>query len=118
MSKQSLSFCHFVKYVLTSEWANLTPEQEKYLIQMRGPHDIFQFIVRDLAFVTNISNAAILYDDTFGKSPLPVTSFNCLFSHDPPLQEPAAQHAREAPHQQAGPRLERPQGADPEDAGP
>ena len=44
---------------------DLSAEQEKYLIRMRGPDDIFQFIVRDLASVTNISNAAILYDDTF-----------------------------------------------------
>ena len=44
---------------------DLSGEQEKYLIRMRGPDDIFQFIVRDLASVTNISNAAILYDDTF-----------------------------------------------------
>jgi len=47
------------------EWMDLSGEQEKYLIRMRGPDDIFQFIVRDLASVTNISNAAILYDDTF-----------------------------------------------------
>ena len=32
---------------------------------MRGPHDMFQYIVRDLVTVTNVTNAAILYDDTF-----------------------------------------------------
>ena len=49
------------------EWAELTDEQQKYLVQVRSPGDTFQYIVRDLAFVTNISNAAILFDDTFGK---------------------------------------------------
>jgi len=48
-----------------NEWMELTPEQEKYLIQVRGPHDLFQFIIRDLAFATNITNAAVLFDDDF-----------------------------------------------------
>jgi len=48
-----------------NEWAELTDGQQKYLVQVRSPGDTFQFIVRDLAFVTNISNAAILFDDTF-----------------------------------------------------
>ena len=49
------------------EWNSLTESQEKYLIQVRSPTDLFQFIVRDLARHTNITNAAILYDDSFGK---------------------------------------------------
>ena len=48
-----------------SEWGKLTREQAKYLVQVRGPHDMFQYIVRDLATVSNITNAAILYDDSF-----------------------------------------------------
>lgn len=47
------------------EWSNLTPEQAKYLVHVRGPHDMFQYIVRDLATLSNITNAAILYDDSF-----------------------------------------------------
>ena len=43
----------------------MTPEQAEYLVQVRGPHDMFQYIVRDLVTLTNVSNAAILYDDTF-----------------------------------------------------
>lgn len=35
------------------------------MIQVRGPHDMFQYIVRDLVTVTNVSNAAILFDDSF-----------------------------------------------------
>ena len=55
--------------IIEREWINLTPEQRKYLVQIRGPHDMYQFIVRHLATVANISTAAILYDETFGKSP-------------------------------------------------
>ena len=55
--------------IIEREWINLTPEQRKYLVQIRGPHDMYQFIVRHLATVANISTAAVLYDETFGKSP-------------------------------------------------
>ena len=53
--------------IIEREWINLTPEQRKYLVQIRGPHDMYQFIVRHLAAVANISTAAVLYDETFGK---------------------------------------------------
>ena len=43
----------------------MTLEQAEYLVQVRGPHDMFQYIVRDLVTLTNVSNAAIFYDDTF-----------------------------------------------------
>ena len=39
--------------------------QEEYLVQVKSPHEMFQNLIRDLANVTNISNAGILYDDTF-----------------------------------------------------
>ena len=35
------------------------------MVHVRGPHDMFQYIVRDLATLSNITNAAILYDDSF-----------------------------------------------------
>ena len=50
-----------------TEWESLTESQEKYLIQVRSPSDMFQYIIRDLALHTNISNAVILFDDSFGK---------------------------------------------------
>ena len=53
--------------IIEREWINLTPEQRKYLVQIRGPHDMYQFIVSNLATVANISTAAVLYDETFGK---------------------------------------------------
>ena len=50
------------------EWHNLSPEEEKYLIQVRSPTDMFQFVARDLAAATKMPSAVILYDDTFGKT--------------------------------------------------
>ena len=47
------------------EWSNISPEQAEYLVQVRGPHDMFQYIVRDLVTATNVSNAAILFDESF-----------------------------------------------------
>ena len=48
-----------------SEWEELSSEQEEYLVQLRGPHDMFQYILRDLVTTFNVSTAAILFDDTF-----------------------------------------------------
>ena len=50
-----------------TEWESLTESQEKYLIQVRSPSDMFQYIIRDLVKHTHISNAVILFDDSFGK---------------------------------------------------
>ena len=49
------------------EWAGLSKQQSHYLVQVRGPHDLYQHIMWDLAHSTHLSNAAILYDETFGK---------------------------------------------------
>ena len=48
-----------------SEWEELSSEQAEYLVQVRGPHDMFQYIVRDLITTFNVTTAAILFDDTF-----------------------------------------------------
>ena len=47
------------------EWSALTVEQEKYLVQVRSPSEMFPYIIRDLASLTNITNAAILFDESF-----------------------------------------------------
>ena len=49
-----------------TEWDSLTAEQQKYLIQVRSPTDMYQYIVKDLAVVTNITNAVVIFDDSFG----------------------------------------------------
>ena len=49
------------------EWERLSEQQSRYLVQVRGPHDLYLHVIRDLATSTRITNAAILYDETFGK---------------------------------------------------
>ena len=39
----------------------------RYLVQVRGPHDLYQHVMWDLTHSTNLSTAAILYDETFSK---------------------------------------------------
>ena len=43
------------------EWAGLSEQQSRYLVQVRGPHDLYQHIMWDLAHSTSLSTAAILY---------------------------------------------------------
>ena len=47
------------------EWSELTAEQQKYLIQVRPPTDMFPFIIKDLVNLTKTTSAAILYDESF-----------------------------------------------------
>ncbi|XP_063876417.1 ionotropic receptor 25a-like isoform X2 [Scylla paramamosain] len=47
------------------EWRDLTEEEEKYLVQAMPPGDILVMAVRDIVETQNITNAAIIYDDTF-----------------------------------------------------
>ena len=49
------------------EWRNLLPMQEKYLIQIRPPGDVKPDAFREMVLMQNATNAAILFDDTFGK---------------------------------------------------
>ena len=53
-------------YILCRHWKDLTAEMEKYLIRMRSPADLFPFLVNDLSEKLNITDAAILYDKSFG----------------------------------------------------
>ena len=49
------------------EWRDLDAMQEKYLIQIRPPGDVMPDAFREMVLKQNITNAAILFDDTFGK---------------------------------------------------
>ena len=51
----------------TRTWSDLSAAQEGFLVQVRSPADILPNIIRNLATLTNINTAAVLYDDTFGK---------------------------------------------------
>ena len=48
-------------------WEGLSTAQQGYLVQLRSPADIFPNIVADLAKITDMNNAAVIYDDAFSK---------------------------------------------------
>ncbi|XP_047486549.1 ionotropic receptor 25a-like isoform X2 [Penaeus chinensis] len=47
------------------EWRDLTPDEENYLVQLMPPGDIIVQAIRDIVRTQNISNAGIIYDETF-----------------------------------------------------
>ncbi|XP_071516701.1 ionotropic receptor 25a isoform X2 [Panulirus ornatus] len=47
------------------EWRDLTEEEEKFLVQLMPPGDIIVQAIRDIVRTQNITNAGIIYDDTF-----------------------------------------------------
>ncbi|XP_008183092.2 ionotropic receptor 25a [Acyrthosiphon pisum] len=47
------------------QWRNLDGEQQKYLIQISPPADLIPEIVRSIVVAQNITNAGIMFDDTF-----------------------------------------------------
>lgn len=49
------------------QWRNIDDEQQKYLIQIMPPNDLIPEVIRTIIINQNISNAAILYDESFGK---------------------------------------------------
>ena len=49
------------------EWSELTAEQEKYLVQVKPPSDVFPDVINDMATLTKITNAAVLFDESFGE---------------------------------------------------
>jgi ionotropic glutamate receptor len=49
------------------EWRDLTPAQKNYLVQIRPPGDVITDVIREVISRMNITNAAILYDNSFGK---------------------------------------------------
>lgn len=55
------------KWCIHRQWRNLDGEQQKYLIQLTPPADIIPEIVRSIVIAQNITNAGIMFDDTFGK---------------------------------------------------
>lgn len=49
------------------KWRDITEQKKKYLIQVMPPADIIPEVVRSIVEYMNITNAAILYDESFGK---------------------------------------------------
>ena len=58
---------HAIFITTNREWANLDDQQKKYLIQVRPPGDVMPDAIRDMIMQLNITNAAILFDESFGK---------------------------------------------------
>ncbi|XP_063241815.1 ionotropic receptor 25a [Bacillus rossius redtenbacheri] len=46
------------------QWRNLDEEKEKYLVQIMPPADMLPEVIRSIAYTQNISNAAVLFDDS------------------------------------------------------
>jgi len=61
-----------------SDWRDLSVEQEKYLVQIRPPGDVITGAIRTLVMNQNISSAAVIYDETFGR----LSPFVCFKSLD------------------------------------
>lgn len=59
------------------QWRNLDGEQQKYLVQISPPADIIPEIVRSIVVAQNITNAGIMFDDTFGKYVSKSFAFRC-----------------------------------------
>lgn len=49
------------------QWRNIDDVEKQYLIQICPPADIIPEIVRTIVMNQNITNAAILFDNSFGK---------------------------------------------------
>lgn len=49
------------------QWRDINDQKKNYLIQVMPPGDIIPEVVRSIVEYMNITNAAILYDETFGK---------------------------------------------------
>lgn len=48
------------------QWRSLSSSQSKYLLQIMPPADLIAECVRSIVNKQDITNAAILFDDTFG----------------------------------------------------
>lgn len=49
------------------QWRNIDENEKQYLIQILPPADVIPEIVRTIVLNQNITNAAILFDDSFGR---------------------------------------------------
>lgn len=52
----------------SQKWRDLNEQKQKYLLQVLPPLDTIPDIVRTIVIHMNISNAAVLFDEAFGKS--------------------------------------------------
>lgn len=50
------------------QWRDINEQKRQYLLQVMPPADIIPEVIRSIIVYMNITNAAILYDESFGKS--------------------------------------------------
>ena len=55
-----------------TSWQGLNSAMQNYLVHVRPPGDVIPGIIREVISRQNITNAAILYDNSFGKSMLDI----------------------------------------------
>lgn len=48
------------------QWRDINEQKRQYLLQVMPPSDIIPEVIRSIIVYMNITNAAILYDDSFG----------------------------------------------------
>lgn len=49
------------------QWRDLNEQKRQYLLQVMPPTDVIPEVIRSIIIYMNITNAAILYDESFGK---------------------------------------------------
>lgn len=49
------------------QWRELPEQKKSFLLQVMPPADIIPEVIRSIVEYMNITNAAILYDESFGK---------------------------------------------------
>ena len=57
----------FYRFKFIRQWRNLDGEQQKYLIQINPPADIIPEVIRSIVRAQNITDAGILFDDSFSE---------------------------------------------------
>lgn len=57
------------------QWRDLDEKKRQYLLQVMPPTDIIPEVIRSIITHMNITNAAILYDESFGKSRISVYAY-------------------------------------------
>lgn len=48
------------------QWRDINDQKTKFLLQIMQPTDLIPEVIRSIVIYMNITNAAILYDETFG----------------------------------------------------
>ena len=67
--------------LIYSQWGSLTDAQKPYLVHVRPPGDTMMHLIRTVIEDSNITNAAIIFDDQFGQLRIPTYFLSHNFSN-------------------------------------